>query len=154
MEELFQSIGIPVLAKHTKVASKVEAQDAIALVTRILRKRIPKMPFPSATKVGHLDYDALTKSNVSIAANMERLSRSANRKQRELQQRLRTAADSIATSKAELEKQKLQLQNERRELQRLEHALEDGGDQSRIIPPLDEMARTEDMPTAIGLAAG
>ena len=56
------------LAKHTNEASKIEAQDAIALVTRNLCKRLPKMPFPQTTKIGHFDYDALAKGNVSVSA--------------------------------------------------------------------------------------
>ena len=54
------------LARHTKEAGKVEAQDAIALVTRSLCKRLPKMPFPQATKAEYFDYDGLAKSNVSL----------------------------------------------------------------------------------------
>lgn len=63
--ELFRSIALPVLARHANEASKIEAQDAIALVTRSLIKRLPKMPFPPSTKAGHLDYDGLARSNVS-----------------------------------------------------------------------------------------
>lgn len=65
VESLFQSVGLPVLARHTKQTGKVEAQDAIALVTRSLCKRLPKMPFPQTTREGHFDYDELVKSNVS-----------------------------------------------------------------------------------------
>ena len=54
------------LAKHNNEASKIEAQDAIALVTRSLCKRLPKMPFPQTTKVSHFDYDELAKGNVSV----------------------------------------------------------------------------------------
>ncbi len=63
--ELFRSIGLPVLARHPNDASKIEAQDALALVIRNLSKRLPKMPFPPSTKVSQLDYDGLAKSNVS-----------------------------------------------------------------------------------------
>lgn len=66
MESLFRSVGLPVLAKHTKAAGKLEAQDAIALVTRGLCKRLPKMPFPPTTKEWHFDYDGLAKSNVGL----------------------------------------------------------------------------------------
>ena len=64
--EIFRSVGLPVLAKHTNETSKIEAQDAIVLMTRSLCKRLPKMPFPQATKIGNFDYDALAKGNVSI----------------------------------------------------------------------------------------
>jgi kinetochore protein Fta7 len=64
--ELFRSIALPVLARHANEASKVEAQDAITLVTRSLIKRLPKMPFPPSAKASHLDYDGLAKSNVSV----------------------------------------------------------------------------------------
>ncbi|MCJ1460769.1 hypothetical protein MMC28_011151 [Mycoblastus sanguinarius] len=106
VEQLFQSVEQPVLARHTSGTRKIEAQVEIGFLTETLRKRIPKMPFPPKTKEMHFDYELLTNSN------------------RDLHQRLTTTAGIAASLRGEVGKQSLALASEKREIENLEQTVQ------------------------------
>ncbi|KAJ5172840.1 hypothetical protein N7492_005433 [Penicillium capsulatum] len=134
VRDLFQALERPVIMRQQNERKRIEAQSAVQAVVRNLGRRLPRMPFPPATKDSNFDYESALDEHRALEAN------------------LATMKDSTDLLKAEIAKEEALLANEKQSLQEMEknakRAESDRKRQSKnehpVLRKLDQLPPTQD----------
>ncbi|KAJ6011819.1 hypothetical protein N7499_013210 [Penicillium canescens] len=102
VRDMFHSLERPVIMRSQNERKRIEAQGAVQAVVRNLGKRLPRMPFPPATKDSNFDYE------------------SALNEHRALESSLATMTDSVDLLKAEIAKEEAALVRDKKSLQEMD----------------------------------
>ncbi|KAJ5753417.1 uncharacterized protein N7511_007570 [Penicillium nucicola] len=102
VRDIFHSLERPVIMRSQNERKRIEAQGAVQAVVRNLGKRLPRMPFPPATKESNFDYE------------------SALNEHRGLESSLVTMTDSVDLLKAEIAKEEAALVRDKKALQEMD----------------------------------
>ncbi|OJJ80520.1 uncharacterized protein ASPGLDRAFT_134461 [Aspergillus glaucus CBS 516.65] len=102
VRDMFRALERPVIVRHQNERKRIEAQAAVQVVVKNLGKRLPRMPFPPATKESSFEYEAALDEHRSLEAN------------------LATVTDSMGLLKAEIEKEEALLTKETKQLHDME----------------------------------
>ncbi|ODM16106.1 hypothetical protein SI65_08540 [Aspergillus cristatus] len=134
VRDMFRALERPVIVRHQNERKRIEAQAAVQAVVRNLGKRLPRMPFPPATKESSFEYEAALDEHRSLEAN------------------LATVTDSIGLLKAEIEKEEALLVKETKQLHDMEkNAKRSESERKRqmknehpVLRHLDKLPETQD----------
>ncbi|KAK2806622.1 hypothetical protein FQN51_006588 [Onygenales sp. PD_10] len=102
VKELFRSIERPVITRHRDERKRIDAQAAVVAVRRNLGRRLPRMPFPPATKDADFDYETALEEN------------------RTLELQLSSTTNSADLLRAEIKREEAELAKETAQLEELE----------------------------------